>query len=138
MYTLDQLAQLYIDEIVRRHGVPVSIVSNRDSRFTLMFLKSLHGALGTKSKISTAFHPQIDGQSERTIQTLENLLKACMINFKISWEVHLPLVEFAYNNSSQAAIDMTPYEALYGRKCSSPVHWDEVGERKLIRPKILQ
>ena len=137
-YTLDQLAQLYIDEIVRLHGVPVSIVSDRDPRFTSMFWKSLHGALGTKLKFSTAFYLQTDGQSERTIQTLEDMLRACMIDFKSSWEAHLPLVEFAYNNSFQATIGMAPYEALYGRKCRSPVHWDEVGERKLIGPKILQ
>ena len=100
--------------------------------------KVLHGALGTKLKFSTAFHPQTDGQSERTIQTLEDMLRACMIDFKSSWEAHLPFVEFAYNNSFQATIGMAPYEALYGRKCRSPVHWDEVGEWKLVGPEILQ
>ena len=127
-YSLDQLAQLYINEIVRLHGVPVSIVSDRDPRFTSMFWKSLHGALGTKLKFSTAFHPQTDGQSEMTIQTVEDMLKACMINFKSSWEGHLSLMEFAYNNNFQATIGMAPCESLYRRKCRSLVHWDEVGE----------
>ena len=90
-YTLDQLAQLYIDDIVRLYGVPVSIVLNRDPRFTSMFWKSLHGALGTKLDFSTALHPQIDGQFERTIQTLEDMLRACMIDFKILWEAHYHL-----------------------------------------------
>ena len=137
-YTLDQLAQLNIDEIVRLHGVPVFIMSDRDPCFISMFWKNLLGALGSKLKFSTAFHPQTDGQSEKTTQTLEDMVRACMIDFKSSWEAHLPLVKFAYNNNFQATIGMAPYEALYGRKCRSPVHWDEVGERKLVRPEILQ
>ena len=79
--------------------------------------------------MSTTFHPQMDGQSERTIQTLEDMLRACVLDFKGSWEEHLPLVEFTYNNNYQASIQMAPYEALYGRRCRSPVCWTEVGER---------
>ena len=75
-----------------------------------------------------SFHPQIDGQSERTIQTLEDMLRACVLDFKGYWLKHLPLVEFAYNNSFQASIGMAPYEVLYGRKCRTPICWDEVGE----------
>ena len=123
---------------MRLHGVPVSIVSDRDPRFTSSFWKSLHRAMGTKLTFSTAFHPQTDGRSEWTIQTLEDMLRACMLDFKGSWEKHLPLVEFSYNNSFHASIGMAPYEALYGRKCRSPSHWDEVGERKLLGPEILQ
>ena len=82
---------------------------------------SLQQALGTKLNFSTTFYPQLDGQSEQTIQTLEDMLRACVINFKGSWDVHLPLVEFAYNNSYQASIQMAPFEALYGRKCRSPI-----------------
>ena len=96
---------LPVNEIVRLHGVPISIVSDSDPHFTSMFWKRLYGALGTKLKFSTAFHPQTDGQSERTIQTLEDMLRACMIDFKSSWEAHLPLVEFSYNNSFQATIE---------------------------------
>ncbi|KAH9734522.1 Endonuclease [Citrus sinensis] len=94
------------------------------------FWEKLHNAMGTKLKISTSFHPQTDGQSERTIQTLEEMLRGCAINFQGSWSKYLPLAKFDYNNSYQATIGMTPYEALYGRKCRSPIHWDEMGERR--------
>ena len=88
--------------------------------------------------LSTAYHPETDGQSERTIQTLEDLLRFCVIDFEGSWEDQLPLVEFTYNNSYQASIGMAPYEALYGRKCRSPLCWTEVGERKLYGPEIVE
>uniref|UniRef100_A0A2N9H3S5 Integrase catalytic domain-containing protein n=1 Tax=Fagus sylvatica TaxID=28930 RepID=A0A2N9H3S5_FAGSY len=136
-YSLDKLAELYVNEIVRLHGVPVSIVSDRDLRFTSRFWGSLQKALGTKLNFSTAFHPQTDGQSERTIQILEDMLRACVLDFKGSWIDHLTLVEFAYNNSYQASIEMAPYEALYGRRCRSPICWDEVGERKILGPEIV-
>ena len=119
--SLEKLAQLYVDEIVRLHGVPVSIVLDRDPRFTSRFWPSLQAALGTRLHFSTAFHPQTDGQSERNIQTLEDMLRACMIEFKRSWDMHLSLMEFAYNNSYQSSIGMTPFEAFYGRKCSTSV-----------------
>ena len=136
-YSLDRLAELYVQHIVRLHGVPKSIISNRDSRFTTNFWGSLQSALGTKLKFSSAYHPQTDGQSERTIQTLEDMLRACAIDFSGSWEKYLPLVEFAYNNSFQATIGMAPYEALYGRQCRSPVHWDEAGERRYLGPEMV-
>lgn len=94
--------------------------------------------MGTQLRFSTTFHPQTDEQSERTIQTLEDILRACIIDFRGTWDEFLPLVEFSYNNSYQTAISMAPYEALYGRKCRSPIHWDEVGERKLLGPEIVQ
>ena len=137
-YSLDQLAQLYIKEIVRLHGIPVSIVSDRDPCFTSRFWKSLHKALGTNLNFSIAFHPQTDGQSERTIQILEDMLRACVLDLKGSWANHLCLVEFAYNNGFQSSIGMAPYEALNGRKCRSPICWDEVGVRKILGPKIIQ
>ena len=118
---LEKLAQLYVDEIVRLHGVPVSIVSDRDPRFTSRFWPSLQEALGARLHFSKPFHPQNDGQSERTIQTLEDMLRACVIEFKGSWDTHLSLMEFAYNNSYQCSIGMTLFEALYGRKCRTPV-----------------
>jgi hypothetical protein len=136
-YSLDKLAELYVNEIVRLHGVPVSIVSDRDLRFTSRFWGSLQKALGTKLNFSTAFHPQTDGQSERTIQILEDMLRTCVLDFKGSWIDHLTMVEFAYNNSYQASIEMAPYEALYGRRCRSPICWDEVGERKILGPEIV-
>ena len=136
--SLEKLAQLYVDEIVRLHGVPVSIVSDRDPSFTSRFWPSLQTTLGTRLHFSTAFHPQTDGQSERTIQTLEDMLRACVMEFKGSWDTHLALMELSYNNSYQASIEMAPFEALYGRKCRTPVCWDEVGERRLVGPKLVQ
>ena len=136
--SLERLAKLYVNEIVRLHGIPITIVSDRDRRFVSQFWKKLHMAMGTNLNFSTAFHPQTDGQSERTIQILEDMLRACAIDFRGSWEEHLPLVEFAYNNSYQASIQMAPYEALYGRKCRSPICWDDIGERKMLGPEIVQ
>jgi hypothetical protein len=133
-----KLAELYIREIVRLHGIPASIVSDRDARFTSRFWQCLQDAMGTKLTLSTAYHPQTDGQSERTIQILEDMLRLCVLDFKGKWIQYLPLVEFAYNNSFQATIGMAPYEALYGRKCRSPLYWDEVGERQLVGPEIIQ
>jgi hypothetical protein len=94
--------------------------------------------LGTKLSLSVAFHPQTDGQSERTIQTLEDMLRACVLSWKGSWEDHLALAEFAYNNSYQASIKMAPFEALYGRRCISPLCWETLGERSLVGPDWVQ
>ncbi|KAA0060066.1 DNA/RNA polymerases superfamily protein [Cucumis melo var. makuwa] len=136
--TLDQLARLYVDKIVSQYGVPVSIVSDRDPRFTSKFWPSLQKAIGTGLKFSTSFHPQTNGQSERTIQTLEDMLRACVLQLKGIWDTHLPLMEFAYNNNYQSSIGMAPYKALYGRPCRTPVCWNEVGERKLVGPELVQ
>ena len=124
-------------EVVSRHEVPVSIISDRDSRFTSHFWKSLQSALGTRLDMSTAYHPQTDGQSERTIQTLEDMLRACVLDFGKSWEPHLPLVEFSYNNSYHASIKAAPFEALYGRKCRSPLCWAEVGDSQITGPELV-
>ena len=120
------------------HGVPVSIVSDRDPRFTEHFWKSFQKAMGTRLTMSTAFHPQTDGESERTIQVLEDMLRANVLDHKGSWEEHLPLVEFAYNNSYQESIQMAPYEALYGRTCRSPLCWTEVGESSITGPNLIK
>ncbi|KAJ9557143.1 hypothetical protein OSB04_011757 [Centaurea solstitialis] len=137
-FSIDRLVQLYVNEIVMRHGVPISIISNRDSRFTSRFWQSLQTAMGTRVDLSTAYHHQTDGQTERTIQTLEDMLRACVLEFGGSWDDHLPLVEFSYNNSYHTSIKCAPYEALYERKCRSPINWLEVGESQLIRPDIVQ
>ncbi|GJT82099.1 putative reverse transcriptase domain-containing protein [Tanacetum coccineum] len=111
--SMETLTRLYIKEIVSRYGVPISIILDRDSHFTSKFWQSLQSALGTQLDMSMAYHPQTDGQSERTIQTLEDMLRACVINFRRGWERHLPLVEFSYNNSYHASIKAAPFEALY-------------------------
>ncbi|GKB93314.1 putative reverse transcriptase domain-containing protein [Tanacetum coccineum] len=135
---LEKLARMYLKEVVTRHGIPVSIICDRDPRFASNFWRSLQKALGTSLDMSTAYHPQTDGQSERTIQTLEDMLRACVIDFGNGWVKHLPLVEFSYNNSYHASIKAAPFEALYGRKCRSPVCWAEVGEVQLTGPEIVQ
>ncbi|GJV43630.1 putative reverse transcriptase domain-containing protein [Tanacetum coccineum] len=119
-------------EVVSRHGVPVSIISDRDSKFTSHFWKSLNKALGTRLDMSMAYHPQTDGRSERTIQTLEDMLRACVIDFGKGWDRHLPLVEFTYNNSCHTSIKAAPFEALYGRKCRSPICWAEIKKRTQV------
>ncbi|GJU52175.1 putative reverse transcriptase domain-containing protein [Tanacetum coccineum] len=98
---------------------------------------SLQNALGTNLDISTAYHPQTDGQSERTIQTLKDMLCTCVIDFRKGWVNHLPLVKFYYNNSYHASIKATPIEALYGRKCRSPICWTEVGESQILSPELI-
>ena len=120
-FSVARYARVYIERIVSLHGIPVSIVSDRGPQFTSRFWRKLHEELGTRLDFSTAFHPQTDGQFERTIQTLEDMLRMCVMDFGGQWDWHLPLVEFAYNNSYHASIGMAPYEALYGRKCRSPV-----------------
>jgi hypothetical protein len=135
---MDVWAQTYLSEIVARHGVPLKIVSDRDSRFTSNFWGSMQKELGTKVALSTAYHPQTDGQTERTIQTLEDMLRACILEFGGSWDKYLPLAEFSYNNSYHASIRMAPYEALYGRKCRTPLCWRESGEKLLVGPELIQ
>ncbi|GKB31161.1 putative reverse transcriptase domain-containing protein [Tanacetum coccineum] len=137
-YKMDKLARIYINEIIARHGVLVSIISDRDGRFASHLWQALQKALGTKLNMSTTYHLETDGQSERTIQTLEDMLQACVMDFGGNWDTHLPLVEFSYNNSYHKSIKCAPFEALYGRKCRSLVIWAEVGESQLIGPKIMQ
>ncbi|GKB16904.1 putative reverse transcriptase domain-containing protein [Tanacetum coccineum] len=135
---MEKLAKMYLKEVVTRHGIPVSIICDHDGRFTSNFWRSLQKALGTSLNMSTAYHPETDRQSERTIQTLEDMLRACVIDFGNGWVKHLPLFEFSYNNSYHASIKATPFEALYDQKCHSPVFWAEVGEVQLTGPKIIQ
>nr|GEW70855.1 retrotransposable element Tf2 [Tanacetum cinerariifolium] len=104
----------------------------------LYWWPALQKALGTKLNMSTTYHPEIDSQSERTIQTQEDMLRACVMDFGGSWDTHLPLVEFSYNNSYHKSIKCVPFKALYGQKCRSPMIWAEVGESQLIRPEIMQ
>ena len=137
-YSLDKLVELYIKEIVRLHGIPISIISDQDPRFTSRFWGKLQEAMGTRLNFSTAFHPQTDGQSERVIQILEDMLRSCAIDYEGSWDQHIPLVKFVYNNNFQSSIGMAPYETLYGRKCRTPLCLTELSERKVIGPDLIQ
>jgi hypothetical protein len=137
-FNVEKLSRIYIQEIVRLHGVPLNIISDRDGRFTSNFWRSLQTAMGTRLNLSTAYHPQTDGQTERTIQTLEDLLRSCVIDFGGSWDSHLPLIEFSYNNSYHASAKMAPFEALYGRKCRSPICWHDIGDVQITGPELIQ
>ncbi|GJT58163.1 putative reverse transcriptase domain-containing protein [Tanacetum coccineum] len=111
---------------------------DRDSHFASRLWKSLQKSLGTNLDMIIAYHPQTDGQSERTIQKLEDMLRACMIDFGSSWDRHLPLVEFSFNNSYHTSIKAAPYEALYVQKCRLPVCWSEVGDSQLTSPELIR
>jgi len=136
--SLDKLAELYVREIVRLHGVPTSIISYRDSRFTLRFWQSLQAALGTQLRMSSAYHPQTNGQSERIINSLEDLPRTCVLDHLGTWSDMLPLVEFTYNNSYHSSIGMAPYKALYDRRCRTPLCWQQDGESVVLGPEFLQ
>ncbi|GAU39338.1 hypothetical protein TSUD_60890 [Trifolium subterraneum] len=137
-YKASRYAEIFLEEIVKLHGVPLSIVSDRDPTFTSHFWRAFQKAMGTRLRMSTSNHPQTDGQSERTIQTLEDMLRACVLEDGGNWSKHLHLVEFAYNNSYHASIGMAPYKALYGRKCRTPLCWTEVGDKGVLGPDIIQ
>ena len=111
-YSLDKLVELHIKEIVRLYGIPVPIILDRDPRLTSRFWGKLQEALGTRLNFSIVFHPQMNGQSEIVIQFLEYMLRSCVIDYKGSWDRHIPLIEFVYNNSFPSSIGMAPYEVL--------------------------
>ncbi|MVG17104.1 transposase, partial [Aeromonas jandaei] len=127
-YTAPTYATLYKNNIVKLHGIPKTIISDRGTQFVAKFWKAFHTSLGTKLLHSTAYHPQTDGQTERVNQVLEDMLRACVLTFADTWDDCLPLAEFSYNNSYQESIKMAPFEALYGRRCRTPLSWSEPGE----------
>jgi hypothetical protein len=132
-HPVDVYAQLYIARILSLHGIPKTIVSDRGPQFVSKFWEELHKALGTKLLHSLAYHPQTSGQTERVNQILEDMLRACVLEFPQKWDDCLPLAEFSYNNSYQESIKMAPFEALYGRRCRTPLNWSEPGERSFFR-----
>jgi hypothetical protein len=137
-YKGSQLAELHMARIVSLHGVPEKIDLDRGSQFTSRLWKSFHENLDTNLKFSLAYHPQTDGQTERTNQVLEDMLSACALQHGGSWDKSLPYAEFSYNNSYQASLKMSPFEALYGRKCRTPLYWDQTGERQFFGPELIQ
>ncbi|WVZ84282.1 hypothetical protein U9M48_031332 [Paspalum notatum var. saurae] len=137
-YSGAKLAELYISRIVCLHGVPKRIISDRGSQFTSRFWEQLHNSLDTKLRFSTAYHPQTDGQTERTNQILEDMLRAYAIQYGTSWDKCLPYTEFSYNNSYQASLKKSPFEALYGKRCRTPLFWNQAGEKQVFGPDIVQ
>ena len=132
------LGELYLEHVIKLHGVLLKIFSDYDKQFNAKYWKSLQKLMDTELNFSTAFHPQTDGQLERTIQILEDLLRSCVLDWQGSWEDHLPLVEFAYNNSYQSTIGMAPIEALYGRPCRSPSCWLDTRDPVLIGAELIE
>ena len=136
-YNSAVLGELYMSRIVCLHGVPKKRVSDRGTQFTSHFWKQLHEALGTHLKFSSAYHPQTDGQTERTNQIIEDMLRACALQDTLGWEKRLLYAEFSYNNSYQASLKMSPFQAVYGRNCRTLLYWDQPGERQVFGPNIL-
>ncbi|WVZ84395.1 hypothetical protein U9M48_031432 [Paspalum notatum var. saurae] len=137
-YSGARLAELYISRIVCLHGVPKRIISDRGSQFTSRFWEQLHDSLDSKLRFSTAYHPYTDGQTERTNQILEDMLRACAIQYGTSWDKSLPYAEFSYNNSYQASLKKSPFEALYGRRCMTPLFWNQTGEKQVFGPDLIR
>ncbi|WVZ97292.1 hypothetical protein U9M48_042841 [Paspalum notatum var. saurae] len=137
-YSGARLAELYISRMVCLHGVPKRIISDRGSQFTSRFWKQLHDSLDSKLRFSTAYHLQTDGQTERTNQILEDMLRACAIQYGTSWDKSLPYAEFSYNNSYQASLKKSPFEALYGRRCRTPLFWNQTGEKQVFKPDLIR
>jgi hypothetical protein len=125
----EKYAEVYIDQIVRLHGIPRTIVSDRGAPFVARFWEQLQESLGTHVIRSSAYHPQTDGQTERVNQILEDMLRACVLHYGKDWDKCLSLAEFSYNNSYQSSLKMAPFEALYGRRCRTPLNWSQAGER---------
>ncbi|WVZ80533.1 hypothetical protein U9M48_028002 [Paspalum notatum var. saurae] len=137
VYHAKTYAELFIARIVSLHGVPQTITSDRGSLFVSRFWGQLQTALGTNLIRSSAYHPQTRGQVERVNQILEDMLRACTLTYSTKWDECLPLAEFTYNNSYQKSLEMAPFEALYGRRCRTPLNWSEPGERVTFGPDLV-
>jgi hypothetical protein len=126
-----------MSRIVCLHGVPKKIVYDRGTQFTSKFWERLRETLDTQLRFSSTYHPQIDGQTERVNQILEDMLRASALQYGRSWDKSLPYAEFSYNNSYQESLKMAPFDMLYGQRCQTPLFWNETGEQKVFGPDIL-
>jgi hypothetical protein len=136
-YTARKYAEIYLDQIVCLHGIPKTIISDRGAQFVTRFWEQFQQTLGTKLIRSSAYHPQTDGQTERINQILEDMLRACVIQYDKHWDKCLALAEFSYNNSYRSSIKMAPFEDLYGRQCRTPLNWSQTGEREIFGPDLV-
>jgi transposase InsO family protein len=136
-YNVHKYAEIYVARVLCLHGVPKTIVSDRGSQFVTRFWEQLYASLGTHLIHSLAYHPQTDGQTERVNQILEDMLRACVMEYPGSWDKNLQWAEFSYNNSYQESLKLTPFEALYGRQCRTPLNWIEPGEKAVFGPDIV-
>jgi hypothetical protein len=136
-YNAKKYAKIYLGQIIHLHGVSKTIISNRGAQFIACFWEQLQHSLGTKLIRSSAYHPQTDGQTERINQILEDMLRFCIIQYDKNWDKCLALAEYCYNNSYQSSLKMAPFEALYGRRCRTPLSWSQTGERKIFGPDLV-
>jgi hypothetical protein len=136
-YTAKKYAEIYLEQIIRLHGVPKTIISDRGTQFVARFWEQLQSSLGIKLIRSSVYHAQTDGQTERINQILEDMLRACIIHYGTNWDKCLAMAKFSYNNSYQSSLQMAPFEALYGQSCRTPLSWSETGERQIFRPDLV-
>jgi transposase InsO family protein len=136
-YRAEKYAELYISHILCMCGVSKTIISDRGPQFIARFWEQLNDSLGMRLIHSSAYHPQPDGQIERVNQILEDMLRACVLNYPGKWDKCLPLAEFSYSNSYQKSLRMAPFEALYGRRCRTPMNWIEPDERTIFGPDLV-
>ena len=137
-HKIGDIAKIFMKGIFKLHGSPKEIVFDRDFKFTPNFLKGLFLDLGTKLNFSTAYHPHTDGKIERVNKVFEDMLRMYVMDKPTKWEYYLHLVEFAYNNGQQASLEMSPYEALYGRSCRTPMTWDNPVNNIVLGPYLLK
>jgi hypothetical protein len=137
MYNAKKYAEIYLDQILHLHGVPKMIISDRGAQFIARFWEQLQHALGTKLIRSSAYHPQTDEHTERINQIFEDMLRAYVLQYDKTLDKCLPLAEFSYNNSYQTSLKMAPFEALYDRRCRTPLSWSQTGERKIFGPDLV-
>ena len=137
-HTTTNIAEIFIKEFARLHGIPRKIVSNRDTKFTSNFWRGLFKGFGTNLNFSTSYHPQTNGKTERANRIIEDMLRMYVMDKPSKWEDYLHLVEFAYNNGYQDSLRMSPFEALYGRKCNTPVSWDNPTDRVVLGLEFLK
>jgi hypothetical protein len=132
------VTDIFIKDVARLHGIPKTIVSDRDSKFTSNFWKGLFKGFGTNLRFSTSYHPESDGQTERVNRVIEDMLRMFVMDKPSKCEDYLHLVEFAYNNGYRASLKMSPFESLYGRRCNTLVSWDNPADRKVVGPELLK
>jgi len=137
-YRVVQIAHIFMQNVFKLHGLPKTIISDRDVKFTSTFWKALFTELGTQLNFNIAYHPQTDGQTERVNQVVEDMLRACVMQKPTQWEEYLHLVEFAYNNGYHTSLKMTPFEVLYGWKCRTPSSWSGPEDKLRLGPEMLK
>eukprot|EP00253_Pinus_taeda_P023109 PITA_23109 len=137
-YKAVQIAHIFMQHIFKLHGLPKTIISDRDVNFTSAFWRTLFADLGTQLNFSTAYHPQTDGQTERVNQVVEDMLRAYVMQQPTLWEEYLHLVEFSYNNGYHTSMQMSPFEVMYGRKCRTPSSWGGPEDKLSLGPEMLK